>query len=108
MKSKTSMITSLVLLGLSAVSVLAGAGRPARAVDMIGFSKRQNGWIGGAALHATGCPKDLQDCGNDKAQNWCCPKDTVCKVDYCCPTGLPPQTDRSVFFLFFLFLTADL
>lgn len=85
-----SVITSLVLLALSAASVLAGSARPAGAVEMLGFSKRQNGWIGGAALHATGCPKDLQDCGNDKAQAWCCPKDTTCKADYCCPTGLLP------------------
>lgn len=71
---------------------LASAARPARAVAQLGFTKRQNGWIGGSALHATGCPKDLQDCGNDKAQSWCCPKDTVCKSDYCCPTGahIPP------------------
>lgn len=91
MKSETSMIFSLVLFGLFGLG-LAGSARPARAVDMIGFTKRQDQWIGGAALHATGCPKELQDCGNDKAQSWCCPKDSTCKLDYCCPNGLSPPT----------------
>lgn len=86
MKLKVSTIITLAVFGLAGVGNVASA--LVRGVDKIGFSKRQDQWIGGAALHASGCPADLQDCGTDTAQSWCCPNGSVCKGDYCCPNGL--------------------
>lgn len=87
MKQQAPATFFLLISSLAAICNAASA-RSARAVNKIGFSKRQNQWIGGAALYASACPSDLQSCGTTSAQAWCCPKGTVCRSDYCCPNCL--------------------